>query len=146
MALMLFLGVAVSGASADSLRRKLMVDDLVLVVEVADTPDARKRGLARRAALADGAGMLFVFERPVPACFWMKETYFPLRLIFIDARGTIVQRALLKPEDERRICARQAVPYALELALGGPFERRLRVGHRLSGLPGAVPIPAGQGR
>ncbi|HBG51032.1 DUF192 domain-containing protein [Candidatus Macondimonas diazotrophica] len=143
---LMLLVMTMSAASADPLRRTLMMDDRVLNVEVADTPDARKRGLARRAALADGTGMLFVFERPRAACFWMKETVFPLRLVFIDVHGTIVQRALLEPEDERRVCARQAVPYALELTPGSPFERRLRVGRRISGLPGTAPIPAGQDR
>ena len=67
------------------------------------------------------------------------------RLVFIDASGTSVQRTLLKPEDERRVCARQAGLYALELALDNPFERRLRVGSRISGLPATARIPAGEG-
>lgn len=59
-------------------------------VEVADTVESRTAGLSGREALADNAGMLFVFPREEVATFWMKEMRFSLDLIWISADRRIV--------------------------------------------------------
>jgi uncharacterized membrane protein (UPF0127 family) len=58
--------------------------------EVAATPEARTRGLMWRRALADGAGMLFIFPQEEPLNFWMKNTLISLDMIFLSADRTIV--------------------------------------------------------
>lgn len=52
-------------------------------VEIADTPDARARGLMYRRDLAADAGMLFIFPTPSVQRFWMKNTPLPLDMLFI---------------------------------------------------------------
>jgi uncharacterized membrane protein (UPF0127 family) len=35
--------------------------------------------------------MLFVYERPQPVAFWMKNTLIPLDLIFMDRQGRVTR-------------------------------------------------------
>jgi uncharacterized membrane protein (UPF0127 family) len=59
-------------------------------LEVVATPEARARGLMYRTELADGDGMLFVFDREEEQSFWMKNTFIPLDIVFIAGDGRIV--------------------------------------------------------
>jgi hypothetical protein len=53
-----------------------------LDVEIADTPDERSEGLSNRTSLAEDGGMAFVWDEPVQARFWMKDTLIPLQIAF----------------------------------------------------------------
>lgn len=59
-------------------------------VEIADTPAEQRRGLMFRRELAEGTGMLFVFEVESEHSFWMKNTYVPLDMIFVSAARRVV--------------------------------------------------------
>ena len=62
-------------------------------VEIADTPSKRAQGLQGRESLSPGTGMLFDFKSPQPVFFWMKNTPVPLDMIFIGAKGRIINIA-----------------------------------------------------
>lgn len=62
-------------------------------VEIAATPQDQQTGLMNRPDMARDRGMIFPFETPRVASFWMKNTYIPLDLIFVRTDGTIANIA-----------------------------------------------------
>ena len=103
--------------------------------EVVGDPATRARGLMHRKALAQNAGMLFIFDDHAIHCMWMKNTLIPLSVAFIDDRGTIVNIADMEPHSEASHCAAQPVKYALEMNRGWFAARGIKPGARLGGVP-----------
>ena len=95
-------------------------------VEVADTPAERSLGLMHRDAMPKSAGMLFVYERPQPVSFWMRNTLIPLDMIFADASGVVRkmhENAI--PLDETGIDGGEGIQFVLEI--NGGLAKRLGI-------------------
>jgi len=67
--------------------------DHAFTVEIADDEDEQRRGLMFRRALAEDAGMLFLYDREQPLSYYMRNTYVSLDIIYINADGRIVSIA-----------------------------------------------------
>jgi uncharacterized membrane protein (UPF0127 family)/FixJ family two-component response regulator len=69
---------------------RLCFKDKCLRVELAVTQKAREAGLMNRRSLGTGCGMLFVFPHEDLWPFWMKNTYIPLDILWMDKNGRVV--------------------------------------------------------
>jgi len=71
-----------------------------LAAEVAKTELAREHGLMYRRELGPDEGMIFVFDHPEDASFWMKNTPLPLSIAFLDDQKVILNIDEMAPYDE----------------------------------------------
>jgi uncharacterized protein len=101
-------------------------------VEIADDTEEMARGLMGRTALAEDAGMLFVYPDERELSFWMKDTLIPLSIAFMDAEGRIVDIKDMRALDDTPPHYTSAEParYALEVNEGFFDERGVEVGDR----------------
>ena len=97
-------------------------------VEVARTPEERERGLMYRDRLAPDAGMLFTFEAPTDLTFWMKNTFIPLDMIFMDGGRKIL--GIVDNAPPRSLASR---------GIGQPSQYVLEINGGLSSRLGIVP-------
>lgn len=111
---------------------------VILVVEVADTPETRAQGLMFRTRLDEHAGMLFIFDAVESWGFWMKNTLIPLSIAFIDEGPRIVdiKDMQVAPDPQRGpfdiYQPEKPFKYALEVNQGF-FERQgITVGAKVS--------------
>ena len=95
-------------------------------VEIADTDAERALGLMNREKLAASAGMLFVYDTPRRASFWMKDTLIPLDMIFADSAGRVTRlHSGAKPLDKTAINGGKDVRFVLEI--NGGLAKRLGI-------------------
>lgn len=101
-------------------------------VEVADDPQERGRGLMDVKSMPRSAGMLFVYPKPQVAGFWMKNTYIPLDMIFMDENG-VVQNVHHNavPHDETVIIGGKDILLVLEINGGLAARYGIKPGDQL---------------
>ncbi|OGR60541.1 MAG: hypothetical protein A2X36_09965 [Elusimicrobia bacterium GWA2_69_24] len=115
----------------------LLPDGKEIAAEVADTPEARERGLMFRTAMAPDTGMLFVFDKEEGLQFWMKNTLIDLDMVWLDAQKKItvvhadVPRSRLDTPEERLARRAGLGLYVLELAAGEARRHNLQKGQVL---------------
>jgi hypothetical protein len=109
-------------------------------VEVAQTPEEQAQGLMFRRSLPPNGGMLFPFNPPRPASFWMKNTLIPLDMIFIGTDGRIESIAAnTVPQSLKPSTSRGIVAAVLEIAGGRAAELGIKEGDRVVWTGGPQP-------
>ncbi len=109
----------------------IQVHNKKLNVEIANNQTLRSRGLMFRKELPTNEGMLFIFDYEQYLSFWMKNTYIPLSIAFIDENGVIFDIFDMKPLDETPIKSTKKGLYALEMNKGWFKRNNIIPGHRM---------------
>jgi uncharacterized membrane protein (UPF0127 family) len=94
------------------------IKDKPFTLEIADTPAKRERGLMFRNSMPPDHGMIFIFEVADNYQFWMKNTLIPLDIVFLDAKGNVIEIEARKANDETSMGPNQPESYVVELNAG----------------------------
>lgn len=110
----------------------LHIGSTSLMVEIVHSPAKREQGLMGRTSLPPGQGMLFIFDKPQPLAFWMKNTSIPLDIGYFTADGTLQEIYALYPYDLNAVRShRQDLIYALEVPQGWFAQSKVIIGQKL---------------
>ena len=103
-------------------------------VEIAATEEEKRTGLMYRRSLGENGGMLFIYENEGRWAMWMKNTYVPLSVAFIDRNGRILNIEDMQPLTEDSHQASGPAKYALEMNQGWFARRGIAKGDKVHGL------------
>ena len=121
-------------------RMDLSVGMYRIDAEIAADQENRMQGLMHRRSMAAQQGMLFVFPQEDRHCMWMRNTFIPLSVAFLDRDGRIINIEDMQPQTENNHCAAKPARYALEMNLGWFARKAIKAGTRISGIEKA-PAP-----
>jgi uncharacterized protein len=106
---------------------KININNQNYFLEVASTPKQREIGLSNRQSICANCGMLFIFPREDDHSFWMKDTYIPLDVIWLDKKHKVVKIATLLETNSQKAYIAKA-KYVIELNANEVFKHDLKVG------------------
>lgn len=96
-------------------------------IDIADDNAERAQGLMHVESMPRFEGMLFIYDAPLHAFFWMKNTLIPLDMLFINDRGVVTAlHENARPLSEETIDGGQGVLAVLEI--NGGLARTLGLG------------------
>ena len=112
--------------------KKITFGNNVINVEIADSDAVRSRGLMMRTFMHPNHGMLFVWPDMAPRTFWMRDTFIPLDMVFIDRDGKIVGIVEnTQPHNISPVGVDQSSQYVLEIPAGDVKRFEMAVGKTL---------------
>lgn len=105
----------------------------ILDIEIADNEFETQTGLMYRDSMKENRGMLFVFPDSRPRSFYMKNTRFPLDIIYLDDNNTIVSfQENAQPLNENSLPSNAPAKYVLEVNAGLVKKWQLEVGDKMN--------------
>ena len=115
---------------------ELVVGGVPLKTELAEDEQSRAMGLMFRDSLSEDRGMLFIFDTPRQASFWMKNTKIPLSIAFLEGDRVISEEKSMRPYDETLIQSRSdKIRYAIEVNAGWFDRHQVKPGAKVEGIP-----------
>ena len=143
LALLLPCALALSGC-ADAGQSWVELGGKRYSVEIANTEEARERGLMFRDAMAEDHGMIFIHDVQAPQSYWMKNTRIPLDILYFDdAHKLVTQQRDVPPCSLGDGCppypSDAPARYVLELNAGQAEQLKLQDGAVLKFGPGIPP-------
>lgn len=125
-------GPALATCRADVVELRGGFGQARFAVELADTDESRARGLMFRESLPRMSGMLFVFDAPQRAMFWMENTLIPLDMLFFDDSGRLSRvHHQARPLDRTTIDGGDGIRFVLEINGGMARQLGIRPGAEL---------------
>ena len=107
--------------------------DLNYRIEVADTDRLKSIGLMYRSSMPERQGMLLLNEKPQRMNIWMKNTFIPLDIIYIDRDGYIVKIVEnARTESTTVMPSGGKVKAVLELNAGQVRQQDIAIGDRVT--------------
>jgi len=117
---------------------KVMIGNIEIVVDIAETSEEKSRGLSGRKSLGVNKGMLFLFESNSIPSFWMKDMLIPIDIIWIADNGIVdVHKNIPAPDSETpyvnlpRYTPRKPINYVLEVNAGFSDENNINIGDKV---------------
>jgi len=112
---------AVADAPTNQANGEVSLAGQTFTVELATTQAQRARGLMFRASMPTNHGMLFLFPKPRPMAFWMKNTAMPLDILFFDRQSRLIAAHYNVPPCRSTPCPHYSSgqPAAMVLELNG---------------------------
>ncbi len=113
----------------DSLNNSITKIDL----EIADTDFDRQLGLMFRKSMETNQGMLFIFPVQETLSFWMRNTYLPLDMIFVNADKKIVTiHKNTKTLSDQSYASTEPAKYVVEVVAGFTDKFSVKVGDKIN--------------
>lgn len=110
----------------------LKVGDRTVQVRIAALSGEQERGLMFVKSMGADEGMLFVFTRPQPMSFWMRNTEIPLDIGYFAADGELKEMYPMYPHDEKSVASRsRTLQFALEMNQGWFKQNGVKPGAKL---------------
>lgn len=129
----IFTFLILSLASAET--KTVCIKNTRVEAEIADTLKKRQQGLMFRKSLKDNQAMLFIFPKEARYSFWMKGMQIALDIVWIDARGKIVDLKRNIPACDYScpgLVPRAKAQYVLEVKAGFCEKNKIKVGDKVN--------------
>lgn len=110
---------------------EMKIGDETFTLMLANDEAERTVGLMFRRSLGKNQGMIFVFPWEAERGFWMKNTYIPLDIIYLDAEATVLNVEQMAAHDRRSKYSAGAAKYAIELPLNTAKRLKVTAGQTL---------------
>ena len=107
---------------------KISIESLFSKIEVVSNSQERKLGLMYRENLPSDNAMFFIWEYKKRQCMWMRNTYIPLNVAYLDSSGKILEIYDMVPLSDESVCSKKRVRYALEVNLNWFEDNNILVG------------------
>ncbi len=107
---------------------KISIESLFSKIEVVSNSQERKLGLMYRENLPYDNAMFFIWEYKKKQCMWMRNTYIPLNVAYLDSSGKILEIYDMVPLSDESVCSKKRVRYALEVNLNWFKDNNILVG------------------
>ena len=122
-----------SGSGAEG-KKLVYFKNNSFLVEVADTKQQQEKGLMFIKDLPVNSGMLFIYKDEAPRSFYMKNTYIPLDIIWMDKEKKVVfikkNAEAAKLDVYEMIQPQEEAMYVLELNAGSSDKIGLKIGDK----------------